>query len=300
MLPGQAEAVRSVVGGRDTLALLPTGGGKSAIYQLAGLERPGGTLVVSPLIALQQDQLASLEELRLPARLLNATLSESEREGALRGFELGEIEFMLLAPEQLARPDVLGRLAAARPSLLVVDEAHCVSEWGHDFRPEYRRLGAVREAIGSPPILALTATASPPVREDVVRWLRLRDATVIARGFDRPEIFLGVSRAPDSARKRSALLDWVAARDTPGIVYVATRRAAGDVAIELRDRGVLADPYHAGLGDCRRAELLDAFMADDVDVLVAKIDSDKWHAAKWDLIRLDNQSADIKASLNVI
>src|SRR4051812_25031995 len=247
LLPGQAEAVASIVAGDDTLVLLPTGGGKSAIYQLAAMERPGTTLVVSPLLALQQDQLAGLHELALPARVLNSTLSPSEREQTLTEFELGEVEFLLLAPEQLASGDVLERVSRAEPTLLVVDEAHCVSEWGHDFRPEYRRLGAVRHAIGDPPVLALTATASPPVRDDIVRWLDLRDPVVVARGFDRPELFLAVTLRGEERTKRDALVDWVAQAERPGIVYTATRRAAEDVAAALQERAVNAQAYHAGM-----------------------------------------------------
>jgi ATP-dependent DNA helicase RecQ len=271
LLPGQAEAVGSIVAGNDTLVLLPTGGGKSAIYQLAGIERAGTTLVVSPLLALQHDQIAGLEELGLPARLLNSTLSAAEREQTLTQFECGDVEFLLLAPEQLASADVLERVSRAEPTLLVVDEAHCVSEWGHDFRPEYRRLGAVREAIGDPPILALTATASPPVRDDIVRWLRLRNANIVARGFDRPEVFLRVTLRGEQSTKREALLEWVAAAERPGIVYTATRRAAEQVAAALAERGLDAQPYHAGMPAKRRGAVLDAFMADEIEIVVATI-----------------------------
>jgi ATP-dependent DNA helicase RecQ len=202
LLPGQEAAIRSILAGRDTLALLPTGGGTSAIYQLAAVERPGATLVVSPLIALQQDQLEALREADLPAAAaLNSTLGGRERGEVLERFAKGELEFLLLAPEQLADPALVDALRAAQPSLFVVDEVHCVSEWGHDFRPEYRRLGAVAEAIGRPPILGLTATASPAVREDVVIWLRLRDPAIVARGFDRPNISLEVDTFADGRAK---------------------------------------------------------------------------------------------------
>jgi ATP-dependent DNA helicase RecQ len=272
LLPGQSDAVRAIVAGKDTLVLLPTGGGKSAIYQLAGLERAGSTIVVSPLLALQQDQLDGLRELDLPARALNSTLSASEREETLSEFERGDIEFLLLAPEQLASPDVLERLCRAEPSLLVVDEAHCVSEWGHDFRPEYRRLGAVRDALGGPPILALTATASPAVRDDICRWLGMDQAVVVARGFDRPELILSVTLRGEERTKRDGLLDWVATEaQKPGIVYAATRRAAEELAALLEERGLRCAAYHAGQPHRDREQTLDRFMANEIDVVVATI-----------------------------
>jgi ATP-dependent DNA helicase RecQ len=271
LLPGQADAVASVVEGNDTLALLPTGGGKSAIYQLAGLERPGATLVVSPLLALQQDQLATLAELGLAGDALNSTRSESERESALGAFEAGETEFLLLAPEQLASAGVVERVARARPSLLVVDEAHCVSEWGHDFRPEYRRLGAVRRALGSPPVLALTATASPPVRADIARWLDLAAPRIVARGFDRPELLLSVATFADARHKMSTLREWVTGHETPGIVYMATRGGAEEVATALADSGRSVAAYHAGLGKRQRADVLDGFMDGSISVVVATV-----------------------------
>jgi len=271
--PGQAEAIRAVLSGHDTLALLPTGGGKSAIYQLAAAERPGPTVVISPLIALQRDQLEALDEHdRLgAAAALNSTLTGERREELLDAFAAGRLEFILLAPEQLAEPAVLDRLAAGRPSLFVVDEVHCISEWGHDFRPEYRRLGSVAEALGRPPILGLTATASPAVREEVIEWLRLRDPVIVARGFDRPNIFLAVDTFADAAAKRRAVVDWVRGREGSGIVYTATRRAAVEVADELAAGGIAAAAYHAGLAARRRSEIQDAFMTDDVRVIVATV-----------------------------
>jgi ATP-dependent DNA helicase RecQ len=248
-LPGQEDALRALAEGRDTLALLPTGGGKSAIYQLAGVIRPGPTVVVSPLIALQQDQLRS----------------------PLEAFRRDELEFLLLGPEQLARDDVLDALSAGRPSLFVVDEAHCVSEWGPDFRPEYRRLGTVAERIGRPPILALTATASPAVREEIARWLGLDDPAIISRGFDRPNLTLQVTFHPDAEAKRRALLDWVLGTDPPGIVYTATRAAAVELAARLRTAGMAAEPYHAGLGRRRRQDVQDAFIGGDLPIVVATI-----------------------------
>jgi ATP-dependent DNA helicase RecQ len=273
LLPGQAEAVTAVAAGRDTLAILPTGGGKSAIYQLAGLEIDGPTIVVSPLIALQRDQLQALDELGLVGAALNSSVPPGERDATLDRFESGDLEFLLLAPEQLAGRALLDRLSAAHPSLLVVDEAHCVSEWGRDFRPEYARLGSAADELGRPTILALTATASPPVRDEIVERLGLRDPVVVARGFDRPNISLEVEMFADPDAKRRALVDraGAAARSGAGIVYVATRRAANEVAVALRETGIAADPYHAGLGARRRTEIQDAFMAGELRAIVATI-----------------------------
>src|SRR5947209_14623862 len=203
--PGQLEAVQSVLAGRDTLCVMSTGSGKSAIYQLSGLmlERP--TVVVSPLIALQRDQVDAMDG--AGAALLNSTLSAEDREQTLEEAEEGALDFVLLAPEQLAKPDVLDDLRDARPALFVIDEAHCVSQWGHDFRPDYLRLAAAIEAVGRPPVLALTATASPPVREDIVEVLELREPAVIVRGFDRPNIHLEAQRFHDPESKRRALLE---------------------------------------------------------------------------------------------
>ncbi|HKF84262.1 MAG TPA: RecQ family ATP-dependent DNA helicase [Candidatus Limnocylindrales bacterium] len=271
LLPGQAEAVQAITGGRDTLALLPTGGGKSAVYQLAGVTIDGPTLIVSPLIALQQDQLASLDALGLTAGVINSTRPARERAESLEAFRRGTLEFLMLAPESLADPGVIAALADARPSLFVVDEAHCVAEWGRDFRPEYRRLGAAADALGRPPILALTATASPLVRTEIVERLGLRDPAVIARGFDRPNIDLAVEAHADPVAKRRALVEAVAQAPRPGIVYTATRAAAAEIAGALRDARVDAEAYHAGLSAGRRTAIQDRFMASSDSVIVATI-----------------------------
>ena len=268
--PGQLEGVRSVLGGRDTLCVMSTGSGKTAIYELAGLLLPGPTIVVSPLIALQRDQVEALGEGQ--ARMLNSSESAAERARAMAGAQDGETEFLLLAPEQLAKPETLAQLARTSPSLFVVDEAHCVSQWGHDFRPDYLRLAAAIEAVGRPPVLALTATAAPPVRADIEQVLGLRDPEVVVRGFDRPNIHLAVRSFHEARDKREALLSAVQSAEGEGIVYVATHRAAEEVAAELDARGVTAQPYHAGLGPHRRAQVQDAFMAGrDCRVVVATV-----------------------------
>jgi ATP-dependent DNA helicase RecQ len=269
--PGQLEAIEAVLGGRDTLAVMSTGYGKSAIYQLAGELLGKPTIVVSPLIALQRDQVEAIED-RIgdgEAAELNSTVSARKRHELIAALERGEHEFVLLAPEQLAKPEVLAELAATGPSLLVVDEAHCISEWGHDFRPDYLQLGAFAERLGRPTILALTATASPPVRREIIERLGMRDPAQEIRGFDRPNLHFAVRRFTEAKAKEEALVAAVAEAPKPGIVYIATRRASEELAGALAAAGVAAEAYHAGLPSKRRGELQDRFMADEVEVIVA-------------------------------
>jgi ATP-dependent DNA helicase RecQ len=267
--PGQLEAVQALTRGQDTLVVMTTGSGKSAVYQLAGCLIDGATLVISPLISLQRDQIEGIDE-ELPGEAAALDASVSERRRAERLDELGEeLEFLFLAPEQLAREETVERLAEADVSLLVVDEAHCISEWGHDFRPDYLRLGALVEELGRPTVLALTATASPPVREEIVERLRMREPEMVVRGFDRPNIRLAVEPFRDGDDKRRALLDRAAEIGGPGIVYAATRKLAEELAADLSERGLRALAYHAGLGRGRRDEAQESFMDDDVDVVVA-------------------------------
>jgi ATP-dependent DNA helicase RecQ len=254
---------------------MATGSGKSAIYQLAGYFLPGPTVVVSPLIALQRDQVEQAEGGE--AAELNSTLTRGRREEVLEALEEGETEFVLLAPEQLASPDTRDRLRAVKPSLFVVDEAHCISQWGHDFRPAYLELAAAAKSMAHPArptILALTATAAAPVREEIVERLELRDPEIIVKGFDRPNIWLGVRRFHEDDDKQRALLESVVAEGSgPGIVYVATHKETVRTAEQLVSRGVRAAAYHGGLSVKRRDAVQEAFMdpAGDVDVMVATI-----------------------------
>jgi ATP-dependent DNA helicase RecQ len=273
--PAQLTAITTVAGGRDTLAVMPTGSGKSAIYQIAGRLLGGPTIVVSPLIALQRDQRESIEALTgfgdgAPrVAVLNSTLPAHARDEVLRDSASGAVDFLFLAPEQLGNPEVIDGLRDAHPALLVVDEAHCVVSWGADFRPDYQRLGSVVDALGGPTVLALTATAAPPVRTDLARSLRLRDPQVLVAGFDRPNLHLDVRSFLDADDKVRAVIDAAVALPGPGIVYVAKRREAQEFTDLLVGRGVAAAPYHAGMKAAERAEHQDRFLAGDIDVLVA-------------------------------
>ncbi|MBT1003641.1 ATP-dependent DNA helicase [Paenarthrobacter sp. DKR-5] len=269
--PGQLEGVEAVLSGRDTLVVMPTGSGKSAVYQLAAAMSDGPAVVVSPLIALQEDQREDLNAGpgRLRAVAANSSHSTAEQERAWAAVADGEAKFLFLTPEQLAKDDVVERLRDVEPALFVVDEAHCVASWGHDFRPDYLRMGEVRERLGAVPAVALTATASAPVREEIVTRLRLRDPLVVAQGFDRPNLCLTVVRHHEDAGKRSAVLDQVTDLPKPGLLYVATRKDSEEYAAELSHRGVRAEVYHAGRKASERETVHHAFLDDEVDVVVA-------------------------------
>ena len=269
--PGQEEAVQSVLDGRDTLVVQPTGSGKSAIYQIAGALLPGTTVVVSPLLALQRDQIDSIEEQphTHAAAAINSTVSAKKSRETFTKLEAGELEYLFVAPEQLRKKDVVETLRLAGVSLFVVDEAHCVSEWGHDFRPAYLRLGDVIENLGHPVTLALTATASRAVRDDIVERLRMREPNVFVRGFDRPNIHLRVDHVDTEEAKLEALVRHVRWAEKPGIVYVATRKNAEAVMAALRAEGCDAVFYHAGLRAADRERIQRAFMSGEAEVIVA-------------------------------
>lgn len=269
--PGQLAAMEAVMRGQDTLAVMPTGAGKSAVYQVPGLLLPGPTVVVSPLIALQRDQIAGLlGHAGAPdAVAVNSAQGAGETEAAWDAVRHGDAEFLFLSPEQLAKDDVVERLARAAPSLFVVDEAQCVAAWGHDFRPDYLRLAQASQRVGRPRILALTATAAPPVREEIVERLAMSDPALVVAGFDRPNIALEVRRFLDDADKRRVVVERAAAEPGPGIIYTATRRDAEAYAADLTGLGLAAAAYHAGLSAGERSRAHDAFLAGETDVVVA-------------------------------
>lgn len=268
--PGQEQAVQAILDGHDVLVVMPTGSGKSAIYQLAALLIPGATVIVSPLIALQRDQAQAIAAQDLGnAAVVNSAICDVDRQAAFETLQAGDLEFLFLAPEQFNNPETLETLQAAKPSFFVVDEAHCISAWGHDFRPDYLRLGAIVEALDHPRVLALTATAAPPVREEIVERLGMQDAAVIVEGFDRPNIWLAVERVGDEAEKQQILCDRVVQAEKPGIIYAATRKRTEEIAAQLQERGITARFYHAGMKAAERQEIESAFMQDEIKVLVA-------------------------------
>jgi ATP-dependent DNA helicase RecQ len=268
----QLTAMQAVLGGRDVLAILPTGAGKSAIYQVPATLLDGVTVVVSPLIALQSDQIVALHGSGArDAVAVNSRQGVRQNRKSWEALRSGTAGYLFLAPEQLLNDDVLAQLERLDVSLFVVDEAHCVSAWGHDFRPSYLRLSDALNRLGPhrPPVVALTATASPTVRDDILAQLRLDDPQIVTASFDRPNIRLEVHRHLDDDAKTRAAVDVAADRTGPGLVYTATRRQAVDTAEALAERGIRAAAYHAGLKAAQRDEVHRAFRGGDVDVVVA-------------------------------
>ncbi len=268
--PGQLRAVEALAGGRDVLAVLPTGGGKSAIYELAGLLRAGPAVVVSPLIALQDDQLAHLHTAGLLAIVLNSQQSAGARAAALLA-SCDSGTFVFLSPEQLINHQTRQALQRARPGLFVVDEAHLISQWGHDFRPDYMLLGAQAQAVGAPVRLALTATAAPPVRSEIIRRLGLRDPVVVIGDFDRPHIQLSVHRARTLPDKERELVRVAGELAGPGIVYAATHASAQAAHDTLAAVGEQVTLYHAGLPGRARHEAMTAFTGGRVRIIAATV-----------------------------
>ncbi len=266
----QAEVIGEILAGRSAMAVLPTGGGKSVCYQIPAMMRPGLGLVVSPLIALMADQVAGLQQSGVAAARLDSTGEAWERAQTWEKIEAGELDLLYVSPEGLMQPWMLERLSRTPLSLIAIDEAHCVSQWGHDFRPEYRMLGRLAEMFPDVPRLAVTATADARTREDIRAELRLEQSREFVASFARPELVLSAERKRGAGHKR--VLELVAARpDRSGVVYAGSRDGVEKLAEALRGAGVPALAYHAGLEKGLRAQRLDEFLEADAAVMVATI-----------------------------
>jgi ATP-dependent DNA helicase RecQ len=267
---GQREAIESVLNGRHTLVVMPTGSGKSLVYQVCALALPGTALIISPLIALMKDQVDRLQTHGIAATFINSSLSSSEQQRRVDKLRRGEYRMVYIAPERLRSRPFLDALRAAHVSLLAVDEAHCISQWGHDFRPDYLTIGAMRQALGDPVTLALTATATPEVQDDILSQLGVEDAARVVTGFARANLVFHVRFTPDLRAKQNAIRKVLGAVRGAGIIYVGTRREAEDLAatIEAEFR-VPTYVYHGGLDRNQRSLVQDSYLRDPNAVMIA-------------------------------
>ena len=266
---GQQEVIDSVLAGRDTLAIMPTGSGKSLCYQLPAALLPGATLVVSPLISLMKDQLEKLHALGITAVQLNSSLSRAEEDEAIARISQGGRLIIFCTPERLASPDFLSLLASAPPSLVVIDEAHCISQWGHDFRPAYLDIASALRALGRPPVLALTATATAEVIDDIDAQLEVRKLQVINTGIYRANLRYRVIQVTNAGEKQDEVLRLLRETAGVGIVYAATVKAVEDLAARLAELGESATCYHGKLAARERKHNQDLFMNGERRIMVA-------------------------------
>jgi ATP-dependent DNA helicase RecQ len=267
---GQREVIENVLQRRDVLCVMPTGGGKSLCYQLPALLLNGLTLVVSPLIALMKDQVDALTAQGIPATLINSSVEPAEQRARITDVESGRYRLVYVAPERFRSPRFVETMARIKPALLAVDEAHCISEWGHDFRPDYARLGMARRALGMPPCIALTATATDLVRRDIADQLDLHEPAQFVTGFDRPNLFYRVSGARTDGEKYTALAEILDQNPGSSIVYASSRKKCVEIAGFLeKDLRRTASIYHAGLTREERTQAQDRFMEGQSEVVVA-------------------------------
>lgn len=259
--PGQAQAVQSAMEGRDTIVVMPTGSGKSLCFQLPALSLPGHTVIVSPLIALMKDQADALQQRGFAVAVVNSTLSTTDEGQVLRGISEGRYEFIYATPERIAKPEFRALLKKHPIDLFVVDEAHCVSQWGHDFRPDYLLLGKAIDDLGRPPVLAFTASATSDVVDDIRRELKVPDAVQIHTGFSRPNLRLEVETFEDDGGKRDRLAELLKDQDSSGIVYAATVKTVEELAADLSSRGLPVSAYHGRMSARKRAAVQEEFMS---------------------------------------
>ncbi|HEY0786333.1 MAG TPA: ATP-dependent DNA helicase RecQ [Acidobacteriaceae bacterium] len=267
--PGQREVLQATFAGKSVLALMPTGSGKSLCYQLPALFLPKPVVVVSPLIALMQDQQAKAGKANIAVEKIDSTLTQSQQAQVTELIDQGIPQLLYVTPERLENPEFLDHLSKTGISLLAVDEAHCVSQWGHDFRPAYMGLKDARRRLGNPPVLALTATATEEVAEDILTQLGAKDAVVVDTGTERPNLIFSVHHTVNTEAKQRRLLDMIRAEAGTGIVYVASVRTAGELHACLVESGVAAGLYHGRLAAKQRAQTQACFMRGDYKVLVA-------------------------------
>ena len=267
--PYQQEIIETLIDGRDLFVLMPTGGGKSLCFQIPALHRPGVAIVVSPLISLMKDQVDALTANGIKAACYNSSLKEAEARQTLARLHDNSLDLLYVAPERLMSDSFIERLKGINIALFAIDEAHCISQWGHDFRPEYRQLGRLRGLLPGPPIIALTATAEPHTREDILKGLGLPGARSFVTGFDRPNIRYTVV---DKAKPAAQLRDFLAAHPgESGIVYALSRKRVEAITKDLNQAGIVAAAYHAGLSTTERQQAQDAFQRDDIQVVVATV-----------------------------
>ena len=267
--PHQKEIIEDIVAGRDIFVIMPTGGGKSLCYQIPALLRPGTGIVVSPLISLMKDQVDALTNNGVAAACYNSTLNERQARDVLTQLHAGDLDLLYVAPERLMTSGFLNRLVDLEVALFAIDEAHCVSQWGHDFRPEYVQLGQLREHFPTVPMIALTATADPQTRADIGYRLGLESARHHITGFDRPNIRYGVLEKHKPYDQLKAFLQ--NRREQSGIIYALSRKRVGEIAERLQADGWRAMPYHAGLPASERQTAQDSFLCDDIDLVVATV-----------------------------
>lgn len=266
---GQREVITAILEGKDAVVVMPTGSGKSLCYQLPALMLGGATVVVSPLIALMKDQVDALRSRGLPATFINSSIDLREQRSRIDALRRGEFKLVYVAPERFRSDRFLEALQSLRIALFAVDEAHCISTWGHDFRPDYLRLKGVIQALGSTQTLALTATATPYVRSDIIQQLGLTKPPTFVSGFDRPNLTIDVVPTEKEREKIAHIKRLAKTHAGSGIIYASTRKAVEQVALELRERGLRVAAYHAGMSDSMRIKAQEDFMAGNVQMIVA-------------------------------